>query len=125
MPLVRIDLPAQTAPKTVRDVANIVHKSMVNTLNIPVADRFQTITLKSEGELICTDEFLGIAHSDQVVFIQITLAPRTVELKKVLFLAIATEIAQQTEFKIGDVIINLVETARGNWSFGNGIAQFA
>lgn len=25
----------------------------------------------------------------------------------------------------GDVVINLVETARENWSFGNGIAQCA
>lgn len=125
MPLVRIDLPVQTDAKIARVVANAVHQSMVSTLGIPVADRFQTITMRNQNELICTDEFLGIAHSDQVVFVQIALAPRSVELKKALFLAIANAVAHETHFKGNDVIINLIETARENWSFGNGIAQFA
>lgn len=125
MPLVRLDLPAQTAPQTMRTVADAVHHALVSALGIPVADRFQTIARRSVDELICSAEFLGIAHSDQVVFVQITLAPRAVELKKALFLEIASGIARETHFKSSDVIINLVESARENWSFGNGQAPFA
>ncbi|MDZ7920174.1 tautomerase family protein [Rhodoferax sp.] len=125
MPLVRIDIPTDTPSSTVRHVADLVHKALVSSLNIPVADRFQTITRRASDELICAEEFLGIAHSHKLLVIQIVLAPRTVELKKALFSAIANEIANHTPFKAQDVIINLIETAKENWSFGNGIAQFA
>lgn len=125
MPLVRLDLPAQTAPKTLRAVADAVHQALVVALGIPVADRFQTITRRASDEILCSEAFLGIAHSDQVVFVQITMAPRAVELKKALFREVASGIAHATHFKRSDVIINLVESARENWSFGDGLAQFA
>jgi lactoylglutathione lyase len=60
----------------------------------------------------------------QAAGVQITMAPRSVELKKALYLEIALAIARDTHFKSSDVIINLIESARENWSFGNGIAQF-
>lgn len=125
MPLVRLDIPAQTTPQTMRAVADAVHHALVTVLCIPVADRFQTIARRSAGEIICSEEFLGIAHSDQVVIVQITMAPRSVELKRALYVEIASAIERDTHFKSNDVIINLVEAARENWSFGNGLAQFA
>lgn len=125
MPLVRIDIPADTPSPVIRQVADLVHKAMVGALNIPVADRFQTIARRMHDEIVCTEEFLGVAHTQAIVLIQITLAPRTVELKKALFTAIAAEIESHTPFKAQDVIINLIETPRENWSFGNGITQFA
>lgn len=125
MPLVRIDIPADTPSPVIRQVADLVHKAMVGALNIPVADRFQTIARRMHDEIVCTEEFLGVTHTQAIVLIQITLAPRTVELKKALFTAIAAEIESHTPFKAQDVIINLIETAKENWSFGNGVAQFA
>ncbi len=123
MPLVRIDLPAQTTPQAMRAVADAVHHALVTAFGIPVADRFQTITRRSADEMICSSEYLGIAHTDEVVFVQITMAPRSLELKKAVFQEIASSIARETHFKSDDVIINLVESARENWSFGNGVAQ--
>lgn len=125
MPLVRLDLPAQTTPATMRALADAVHNALATALGIPTADRFQTLTRRRADELICTDEYLGVAPTDQVVFVQITLAPRTVALKKSLFLKIAMGIARETHFKSSDVIINLAESDRDNWSFGNGVAQLA
>lgn len=125
MPLVRIDIPADTPSEVIRHVAGLVHMSMVAALKIPNADRFQTISRRREDDLICAEEFLGITHSQNIILIQITLAPRSVELKKALIATIATEIDNHTPFKAQDVIINLIEAPRENWSFGNGVAQFA
>jgi phenylpyruvate tautomerase PptA (4-oxalocrotonate tautomerase family) len=61
-----------------------------------------------------------------VVFIQITLnAGRTVEARKALFARIAALLAESPGVRPGDVFISLVETQKENWSFGNGIAQYA
>ena len=49
----------------------------------------------------------------------------TVEQKKALFARIAELLAAEQGVRKEDVFINLVEVARENWSFGNGIAQYA
>jgi 4-oxalocrotonate tautomerase len=126
MPLVRIDLPASATPQDIATVSTSVHQAMVDTFNVPLTDRFQTITRRAVDELICTPEFLDVKHTGQVVFVQITCSPgRTLDAKKALYHQIVTGIAAQTPFRASDVVINLVETARENWSFGNGIAQYA
>ena len=126
MPLVRIDLPATTPADQVAAVADAVHAAMVETIDVPLADRFQTISRRTRDELICTASFLGVEHSDQVVFVQITLSPgRTLERKRALYAHIAQGVARAGYFSASDIIINLVETARENWSFGNGVAHYA
>lgn len=126
MPLVRIDIPSSTSGEDQIRLSDAIHEALVATFNVPLQDRFQTINLRTPGTQICTDEFLGITHSQQVVFVQITCAiGRSTEIKKELYARLASDIAERTAFKREDVIINLVETARENWSFGNGIAQFA
>jgi 4-oxalocrotonate tautomerase len=126
MPLVRIDLPASTSPQDIKAVSASVHQAMVDTFNVPLADRFQTITRRAADELICTTEFLEVKHSDKVVFVQITCSPgRSLDVKKALYQKIVALIAAATQFQPSDIVINVVETARENWSFGKGIAQYA
>ena len=48
-----------------------------------------------------------------------------VEQKKQLYKAIAEGLAKSPGIRAEDVFINLVEVKKENWSFGNGIAQYA
>ena len=126
MPLVRINLPDTTSDAQMAVVADAVHQALVETFDVPLSDRFQVITRNAPNELVCTPEFLGIAHSPTVVFVQIACSPgRSLKVKKALYADIAGKVASHAHFAAQDVIINLVETARENWSFGNGIAQYA
>ena len=126
MPLVRIDVPAATSDAQMAALANGVHQALVENFNVPIDDRFQTLTRRAPNELVCTSEFLGVAHSQQVAFVQIFCSPgRSLDVKKALYQAIAFGAAEAGHFAANDVVINLVETARENWSFGNGVAQYA
>ena len=126
MPFVRVALPAQFSREQVRQVSDAIHDSMVATFNVPVDDRFQVISRHGPDELVCAPSYLGIAHTDRVVFVQITCNEgRTVEMKKLLFATIASSIASGGAVLASDVIINLVEVRKENWSFGNGVAQYA
>lgn len=126
MPLVRISLSESTSPADVSAVSDSVHGALVATFSVPEADRFQAIHRHSAADLVCTPEFLGVQHSQHVVFVQISCSPgRTVDTKKALYAKIAADIAASSSFKADDVIINLLETSRENWSFGQGIAQYA
>ena len=126
MPLVRIALRKGTKPEFRRAVGDAVHRAMVETIKVPDQDRFQVITDHDESGLIYDPSYLGISRSDGVVLIQITLnAGRTVELKKALFARIAQLLKEAPGVRPEDVMVNLVEVPKENWSFGNGIAQYA
>ena len=126
MPLVRISAPQHLDAAALAHVSNAVHDAMVATFNVPADDRFQVLGRHAPGELVVTPSYLGIAHSADVVIIQITCnTGRTLEMKKALYARIVDGVASGGAVAPADVLINLVEVAKENWSFGNGLAQYA
>jgi phenylpyruvate tautomerase PptA (4-oxalocrotonate tautomerase family) len=76
-------------------------------------------------ELNFPASYLGNRYSQDIVFIQITLnAGRSIEQKKAFYKRIVDDIHAQLKARPDDVVINLVEVAKENWSFGCGIAQY-
>src|SRR5436305_14568073 len=126
MPLVRIDLVRGKSIEFRKALGEIVYQAMRELINVPANDKFQIITAHAAGELNVADNYPGNAYSDNVVLIQITLnTGRTVEMKKAFFKKIADDLHAQLNVRRDDVVINLVEVAKENWSFGGGIAQYA
>ena len=126
MPLVRIALREGKSPAYRRAIGDAVHRAMVEAVNAPPLDRFQVVTEHPADGLIYDPAYLGIERTDDVVLIQITLnAGRTVEQKKALYARIVELLAENPGVRPQDVLINLVEVSRENWSFGNGVAQYA
>ena len=126
MPLVRIDLAKGKPAEHRKAIGEIIYKAMVETINVPADDKFQIITEHPPEELNFPKSYLGIEYSKDIVFIQITLnAGRTVEMKKAFYKRIADDLHTQLSIRREDVFIGLVEVAKENWSFGNGIAQYA
>jgi phenylpyruvate tautomerase PptA (4-oxalocrotonate tautomerase family) len=126
MPLVRISLRAGTDAAFRAAVSEGVHEAMVTAIAVPPADRFQVITEHGAGALIYDPSYLGIERSPGIVIVQITLnAGRTIEQKKALYARIADNLARSPGVRRQDVLVNLVEVAKENWSFGNGEAQYA
>jgi 4-oxalocrotonate tautomerase len=125
MPLVRIDLAKGKSAQFRKTLGDIVYKAMTDLINVPTDDKFQIITEHPPEELNYAQSYLGIEHSAGLVLIQITLTVgRTVEAKQAFYKEIAEQIHAELGIRKEDVFINLVETAKENWSFGNGIAQY-
>ena len=126
MPLVRIDLPRGKSSEYRRTLGDVVYEAMIQTINVPANDRFQIITEHPPEELIIDRTYLGIERSADCVLIQVTLNEgRSTELKKAFYRAIADGLNQRLGLRKQDVFINLVEVKKENWSFGNGVAQYA
>ena len=126
MPLVRIDLREGKTAEYRSKIGDMVYQAMLETIQMPEHDRFQVITEHAEDGLVYDPSYLGIHRTDDVVFIQITLNKgRTLEQKKALYARIAELLAREPGLRPEDVLINLVECAKEDWSFGNGIASYA
>ena len=125
MPLVRIDLREGKSAEYRKALADGVHRAMIEALAIPPDDRFQVITEHGREGLVYDPQYLGVKRSDNVVLVQITLsAGRKPQQKRKLFKRTAEILAESPGLKPQDLVINLVEVAWENWSFGNGEAQY-
>ncbi|MDZ3826044.1 tautomerase family protein [Pseudomonas monsensis] len=126
MPLVRVDIKQNPDPHFSRRIGEQVYAAMRSTINVPEHDNFQILAEHDGEHFIFDPQYLGIQRTDQLVIIQITLNEgRTLEQKKALYQTIAQNLNTQLGIRLEDVFINLVEVKKENWSFGNGIAQYA
>ncbi len=73
-----------------------------------------------ECSSLYSQNYLGIARDDDLVIIQITANnTRTTEQKKALFAAMAERLARDPGIRPENIMINLVEVTKENWSFGS------
>jgi len=125
MPLVRISLREGKSEQYRKALADGVHQAMVEAIEIPPQDRFQIVTQHPANDLIYDPTYLGVQRSNNIAIVQITLsAGRKPGQKRKLFQRMAEILANNPGLRPEDLMINLVETAWENWSFGNGEAQY-
>ena len=125
MPLVRIELRKGKDATYREEISRIVHEALVS-VGVPKDDRFQLISEHEPPNLLFDPTYLGIRRTEDLVMIQITWNEgRTLEQKKALYKAIADGLGGRLGLRREDVFVSLVEVKKENWSFGNGIAQYA
>jgi len=84
------------------------------------------ITRHDTNELVIPKSYLGIEYSEGIIFIQVTLNEgRTTDMKKAFYKAICESLVNKLKVRPQDIVINLVEVNKENWSFGNGEMQYA
>jgi 4-oxalocrotonate tautomerase len=126
MPLVRVSLRQGKPDDYKRAIGDGVYKAMREVFNVPDEDRFVVVSEHSESEFQFSRTYLDIWRSDDLVIIQIIANnTRTTEQKKALFARIAAVLSQHPGLRKEDIFISLVDVPKENWSFGNGIAQYA
>jgi phenylpyruvate tautomerase PptA (4-oxalocrotonate tautomerase family) len=123
MPFVRIDTLKGRYNETQRKAMGEAVYQALRDVGVPEGDRFQAL---AETELVFDPHYLGIERTDGFVAVQITWnTGRSVEQKKQLYAGIATRMSATAGVLPADILINLIEVPRENWSFGNGEAQYA
>jgi phenylpyruvate tautomerase PptA (4-oxalocrotonate tautomerase family) len=125
MPLVRITVARGLGADRLAAMGAAIHQALVTVAKAPADDRFQVIEEVAAENLVFSPSYLGIDHRAPLAFIQVFMnAGRTVEVKKALYAALADAVATTTPIRREDVIVNLVEVARENWSFGGGAMSY-
>src|SRR5260370_36119381 len=118
MPFVGIDLVRGKSVQDRKALGDIVYKAMVDVINVPENDKFQVITEHAPEELNVAESYMGNRYSNDVILIQITLnSGRSLDLKKAFYKRIVDDIHAQLKMRREDVVIDLVEAAKENWSF--------
>ena len=127
MPLARISVPRHRSSADRQAISAGIHAALQEAFNVPADDLFHLVTEHEPNSgLVRSASYLGIEYSDDLTVIQITVSDtRTVEQKKTLFRLIARNLAVKPGLRPQDILMNLVEVKKENWSFGHGVAQYA
>ena len=126
MPLTQISMRSGKSSAYRRAVMDRLHQAMVETFDAPADGAFVTLTEHAEDQMDFGRSYLGIERSDDLLIVQITANnTRTVEQKKSLYKKIVELLGEDPGVRSEDIFINLIDVPIENWSFGNGIAQYA
>ena len=126
MPLTRVSLRRGRSAADRKAILDGIYLAMRETFNVPEDDRFMVISEHDPDDFSYGANYLGIARSDDLVIIQLTVSnTRSTAQKQALFRRIVERLADKPGLRAEDIFINLVEVSPENWSFGLGIAQYA
>jgi 4-oxalocrotonate tautomerase len=126
MPLIRLDVPESLPLESRRLAVDVVYDALRAELNVPEDDRFAVVCAHDSTGLQMNRTYLGIDRSENALIVQITLnAGRDAALKRAFYAAVARGLRDRVGIRPEDVFISLVEVTPANWSFGNGLAQYA
>jgi len=125
MPLVRIDLRRGKPAACRRAICDGIYRALRETFNVPENDRFVVVSEHDADNFVHAESYLGIAYSDDLIIVQITVSDtRTTTTKRALFARIGALLAENPGLRKENAFINLVECKTEHWSFGNGVAQY-
>ncbi|MGW1195677.1 tautomerase family protein [Streptomyces sp. NPDC002536] len=126
MPFVRIDALGADRDR-LEALGRAVHDAMVEAIGIPVDDRFQVLVgHDGVNSTLRYEDYLGIHRDEGVVFVAITMrSGRTPEQKQALYRRIAELAHAYAGTEPRNVLVTLTENETVDWSFGNGVAQYA
>ena len=125
MPLVYVTLAEGTTTQDRRtQIGDGIYRALIDVADVPVDDRFQVINEVPPANLIYSPDYRGFDRSPSVVFIQIFFnAGRSVDVKRALYARIAENLGA-AGVRGDDILINLVEMPKENWSFGRGEVSY-
>jgi 4-oxalocrotonate tautomerase len=92
------------SPEYRRAILDGLYQAMREVFDVPEDDRFMTIDEYDKSNFLYGKNYLGIARDDA---------------------RIAELLAKDPGIRPENILVNLLEVQKENWTFGNGIAQYA
>ncbi|MBV7456279.1 tautomerase family protein [Acidovorax sp. sif1233] len=121
MPFIRTHVPQDTPAATRTAIVQGVHQALVDSIGMPPDELFNLVAGYAPGEFACSRTFNGVARSDRVVVLEITLRRgRSDAMKRALYAAIAHNLHTLAGVAPADVFIFLHENDYSDWSVGHG-----
>ena len=124
MPFIRTAVRQGTSAEQKQLIVAGIHDALVQAIGMPADELFNLVADYRDGDFFYDRRFNGIARSDNLVVVEITLRRgRSDAMKKALYAAIAANLEARAGVSPKDVFIFMHENDYSDWSVGNG--QFA
>lgn len=121
MPFVHTYLPQSTSTSQRDAAVQGIHRALVEGIGMPEDELFNMVHPYAPGQFAFSRSFNGMARSDAVVVVEITMRRgRSDAMKKALYSAIARNLHEGAGVAPADVFIFMHENDYSDWSVGHG-----
>lgn len=126
MPFIRTNIPQDTSPAQKQQIVDAIHQALVDAIGMPSDELFNMVAPYAPGQFACSPTFNGVARSDRVVVVEITMRRgRSDAMKRALYANIASNLEAGAGVTPADVFIFVHENDYSDWSVGHGTFAMA
>lgn len=121
MPIVRTAVKSGTTSEIKEKIVMGIHSALIEGIGMPQDELFNLVQDYDSGDFFYSRSFNGVARSDNVVVVEITMRRgRSDAMKTALYAAITKNLEQDAQVRPKDVLIFMHENDHSDWSVGNG-----
>lgn len=125
MPFIRTSVRKGTSKARMHQIVDGVHQALVEAIGMPEDELFNLVQEYDADHFFYSRSFNGIARSDDLVVIEITLRRgRSDAMKRALYASIARRL-EEAGLSPKDIFIFMHENDYSDWSVGNGAFAMA
>ncbi len=126
MPFVRTAIPKGTEQSRKLRIVQGIHEALVEGIGMPKDELFNLVSEYGDGEFFYDRSFNGIARSENLIVVEITMRRgRSDAMKRDLYAAITRNLEATAAVSPKDVFIFMHENDYSDWSVGNGVFAMA
>ena len=126
MPFIRTAVHKDTGADRRKAIVDGIHQALVDAIGMPADELFNLVSGYDPADFFYDRRFNGIARSDHLVVIEITMRRgRSDAMKRDLYARIAANLEGAAGVSARDVFIFTHENDYSDWSVGNGVFAMA
>lgn len=124
MPLLQFDVIQGRSESELKTLLDAAHRAVLKAFNVPQRDRYQIVHENKRYQMVFEDTGLGLQRTDNLVMVRVFTSPRSDEQKHYFMAELAREFKESCGIEGSDLMITFITNDKGDWSFGNGVAQY-
>ncbi len=124
MPLLQFDVIQGRSESELKTLLDAAHRAVLTAFKVPQRDRYQIVHENKGYQMVFEDTGLDLPRSDNLVMVRVFTSPRSSEQKQCFMAELCRELKESCGIQPSDVMITFITNDKGDWSFGNGVAQY-
>lgn len=124
MPLLQFDVIQGRSESEMRTLLDAAHRAVLAAFKVPERDRYQIVHENKRYQMVFEDTGLGLTRTDNLVMVRVFTSPRSDEQKQFFMAELCRELKESCGILGSDLMISFITNGKGDWSFGNGVAQY-
>lgn len=124
MPLLQFDVIQGRSELEMRTLLDAAHRAVLAAFKVPERDRYQIVHENKRYQMVFEDTGLGLTRTDNLVMVRVFTSPRSDEQKQFFMAELCRELKESCGIPGSDLMISFITNGKGDWSFGNGVAQY-
>lgn len=124
MPLLIFEVIEGRSEAELKTLLDAAHRAVLSAFELPQRDRYQIVHENKAHHMVIEDTGLNLTRTRDLVVVRVITSPRAEEQKQRFYADLSRELKESCGIESSDLMVSITTNSKGDWSFGNGVAQY-